>query len=301
MAHYRKGEGLITMLIRTDLAAEAHEMHGEMRGVTAETDIVRGYPITTVRVTTREAARVLSKPVGTYITISLGSFLRREDNAFATGAQLIAESLRQLLPSGGTALVAGLGNPAITPDSVGHIAVANTLVTRHLRGEMLNGLAGFGDVAALEPGVLGSTGIESVTVLSAVVREIRPSCVIAVDALASRSIDRVCSTVQLSDSGIVPGSGVGNARKELSRGTLGVPVIAVGSPTVVDAATLLSDLAVESGTQVDEQVLRRQAPMIVTPKDIDSKVRDISRLIGYGINLALHSGISVADIDMFLG
>ncbi len=137
--------------------------------------------------------------------------------------------------------------------------------------------------------------------VEAVVREARPDAVIAVDALASRSADRVCRTVQITDSGIVPGSGVGNARRELSRATLGIPVVALGVPTVVDAATLVLDLTRDAGVELDGESLRRQCPMIVTPREIDSNVNDISRLIGYGINLALHQGLTVEDVDLFLG
>ncbi len=292
---------------RSDLALESRQLWVEengsdLNGLSETQSVELGFPVTTVHVLTDEASKQLGKPVGGYVTVELGRFLRREDDAFESGARVVADQLRSLLPDGfGSVLVVGLGNPLITPDAVGHETVKNTLVTRHLRQQMSDIFGGFGDVAAIEPGVLGSTGIESVSIVDAVVREVKPSVVIAVDALASRSVDRVCRTIQISDTGIVPGSGVGNARKELSRNTLGVPVLALGVPTVVDAATLAIDLAAQSGKELDEDILRRQCSMIVTPKDIDSNVRNISRLIGYGLNLALHQGLTVEDIDLFIG
>jgi len=141
-------------------------------------------------------------------------------------------------------------------------------------------------VAAVRTGVLGSTGIESAEVLRAICESISPSRVVAIDALASGSLDRLCRTIQITDVGIVPGSGVGNNRAELCERTLGVPVVAIGVPTVVDAA-VFSDEESAKG-------------MFVTPRDIDSSVRDTAKLIGYGINLAMHDGLTIGDVDMFL-
>lgn len=293
---------------RSDLAMEARKIWSEdnareLPGVTEEVALRDGFKTVTVNITDDRAAEELCKPKGTYVTVELQRFLRREDDSFRDGAGVVSGVLGDLLGDvTGTVLVAGLGNPTITPDAVGHLVVKSTLVTRHLRESMPDEFSGFGSVAALEPGVLGTTGVESVDVIGAVVREIRPSAVIAVDALASRSMDRVCRTVQISDSGIAPGSGVGNARGALSRDTLGVPVIAIGVPTVVDAATLALDLAREAGTELDVEALRRHSgQMIVTPKEIDSNVAAISRLMAYGINLAMHPGLTVEDIDVFLG
>ncbi|MGM9521014.1 MAG: GPR endopeptidase [Oscillospiraceae bacterium] len=293
---------------RTDLALEARKIWSEdnsreLPGVTEERRLVKGFPVTAVKIDSQLAAEELCKPIGTYLTVELGRFMRREDDAFADGAEAIANALNEVISDlHGTALIVGLGNPAITPDAVGHIVIKNTLITRHLHRELPEQFTGFGDVCALEPGVLGTTGIESVDTVGAVVRELSPSYVIAVDALASRSMDRVCRTVQVCDTGIIPGSGVGSARKALSQETLGVPVIAIGVPTVVDAATLALDMAHDAGVELDPDSLRRhQGAMIVTPKEIDSNVNDISRLIAYGLNLALHKGLTVQDVDMMLG
>ena len=157
-------------------------------------------------------------------------------------------------------------------------------------------------VAALAAGVLGTTGMESGELVRAVAETLRPACVIAVDALASRSLHRVCTTVQLSDTGIVPGSGVGNHRYALDRETLGVPVIAVGVPTVVDGATLALDILEEAGrTDLDPAALRGiGGDLMVTPRDIDQRVKDMAKVIGYGIDLALHPGLTLEDVELFL-
>ena len=206
------------------------------------------------------------------------------------------------LEEGDTVLVVGLGNRAITPDNIGPGTLEYTLVTRHLVEGAPEYFADFRKVAAVEPGVLGTTGIESVEIIRAVVEKIRPDRVVAVDALASRSLSRLCRTVQIADTGIVPGSGVSNARAALSKETLGVDVIALGVPTVVDAATLAADMLEQSGGgQLQRDKLEEMgSAMIVTPREIDRSVRDIANLLGYGLNLALHDGVGIGDIDMFL-
>lgn len=280
------------------------EDHPEaLPGVEEDVSTRRGFEVVTVDVKSEDAARALGKPQGRYVTVELGRFLRREDDAFSDGVQVLAEVLRDLLGGvSGPILVVGLGNPAITPDAVGHLTVKNTLITRHLKDRSPDQFRAFGSVAALEPGVLGTTGVESVDTVGALVHEIRPEAVIAVDALSSRSMERLCRTVQVADTGIVPGSGVGNARAALSRDTLGVPVIALGVPTVVDAATLTLDLAREAGADLDADALRQTAgSMIVTPREIDSAAASISRLVAYALNLALHPGLTVEDVDMLIG
>ena len=157
-------------------------------------------------------------------------------------------------------------------------------------------------MAALAAGVLGTTGVESGELVRAVTEKIRPACVIAVDALASRSLSRVCNTIQLADTGITPGSGVDNARAALDQASLGVPVIAVGVPTVVDGATLAADLLAEAGqADLDPQALRGAGEgVLVTPRDIDAKVTDLAKVVGFGINLALQTGLTVEDVELFL-
>ena len=177
----------------------------------------------------------------------------------------------------------------MTPDAVGPLTADNVLVTRHLIAAQPRHFSGFRPVSVFRAGVLGTTGVESAEAVRGLTAEIKPTVIIAVDALASRRVGRVCATVQLSDSGIIPGSGVGNHRTALNQETLGIPVISVGVPTVVDAATLAADLLEEAGiTKINEEKLRSgQQNLMVTPRDIDAQVRDLSKVIGYGINWAL--------------
>lgn len=296
---------------RTDLAVEAtqlwQEQAGEttqLRGVQARDSVREGYKVTTVRILDESGAQALGKPVGTYITVELDGLLRREEDAFPRAARALAAELRGLLDlkEGDAVLVAGLGNRAITPDGIGPKAADHTLVTRHLVERVPEQFGAFRPVSALAAGVLGTTGMESGELVSAVVEKTRPACVLAVDALASRSLRRVGRTVQLSDTGIVPGSGVGNHRMALNRETLGVPVIAIGVPTVVDAATLACDLLSEAGREdLDPAALSGAGEnLIVTPREVDTQVGDLAKVIGYGIDLALQSGLDVADIDLLL-
>ncbi|MBR4425199.1 MAG: GPR endopeptidase, partial [Oscillospiraceae bacterium] len=189
----------------------------------------------------------------------------------------------------------------ITPDAVGPCTLDHVLATRHLKAQLPEDFAAFRPVSALCTGVLGTTGIESGDLVRSVCDALRPDCVIAVDALASRSAARLCRTVQLSDTGIVPGSGVGNARLALDRETLGVRVLSLGFPTVVDAATLTLDLAGQAGASLSPEDFGPLGGLIVTPRDIDRNVRDMGRLLGYGLNLALHPGLSVEDVDLLTG
>lgn len=296
---------------RTDLAMEAKTLWEEgaeektrLEGVEARDSDREGYKITTVRILDDTGAQALGKPVGTYITLLLDGLAEREEDAFGRAARALAGELQALLhlDERAPALVVGLGNRAITPDAVGPKVADHTMVTRHLVERVPEHFGSFRPVSALAAGVLGTTGVESGELVAALVKETRPACVLAVDALASRSLDRICRTIQIADTGIVPGSGVGNARAALSEETLGVPVIAIGVPTVVDAATLCADVLAEAGRDdLDPAALRTgTAGVIVTPKEIDSQVADLSKVIGYGINLALQTGLTVADVEMFL-
>ena len=189
----------------------------------------------------------------------------------------------------------GLGNRAMTPDVIGPCAADHVPATRHLKG-----CAAFGalaDVSVLTPGVLGTTGLEAAELVRGAVETVRPDLVVAVDALASQSLGRVCTTVQLTDAGIVPGSGVGNHRRALTRETLGVPVLAVGVPTVVDAATLALDLLDEAGADLpDPAALRGQGSVMVTPRDIDARAEQLARVVGFGVGLALQPSLSLDEL-----
>ena len=272
---------------RTDLALEAHELRrgAALPGVVTAERTVFGCAVTEVRITEKAAAEALGKPPGTYVTLDLRPFAAHDAEAAERAARAVGAELRKLLDRSGvsSALVAGLGNADMTPDALGPLAAERVLVTRHLKGE-----AAFADLAAvsvLTPGVLGRTGIEAAETIRGAADAVRPDAIIAVDALAARSLSRVCATVQLTDAGIVPGSGVGNRRAALDRGTLGLPVFAVGVPTVVDAATLALDLLEAAGAAPPETL--PGAEVMVTPRDIDAQVRALARIAACGVNLAL--------------
>ena len=293
---------------RTDLALEAREIWQEstekttrLAGVKATKQRQEGYPVTRVDILDGRGEAALGKPQGSYLTIDLTTFWQRKADFFERAVRAVGSQLKTLLPPEGPALVIGLGNAAMTPDAVGPLAVDSVLVTRHLIAAMPKHFSGFRPVAVQRTGVLGTTGVESAEAVRGLVAEVQPALVIAVDALASRRVGRVCATVQLSDTGIIPGSGVGNHRSALNRETLGVPVFAVGIPTVVDAATLAADLMEEAGiADIDEDKLRAgQQNLMVTPRDIDAQVRDLSKVVGYGINWALQD-LEIEEINALL-
>ena len=295
---------------RTDLAVEARDLwretaRGEPRGVRSRERTVEGCPVTEVEVVTEEGAAALGKPVGRYVTLTLAGLAEREEDAFPRLCRALAVELRRLLPgrSDAPVLLAGLGNRAVTPDAVGPEAMRHVVVTRHLLRQLPEQFRGWRPVAAVTPGVSGVTGMEAQELLRGAVAQIRPACVVAVDALASRSVERVCRTVQAADSGIVPGSGVANSRAALNRETLGIPVVALGVPTVIDAGTLAADVIAQAGGPApDEAALRRfGGSLMVTPRDIDARVRDAAKVIGYGLSLALHPSLRLEDVTAFLG
>lgn len=293
---------------RTDLALEARELWQEstekttrLNGVKASKQRSEGYPVNRVDILDERGEKALGKPRGTYRTIDLTTFWQRKADFFERAVRAVGGQLKELLPETGPVLVIGLGNRAMTPDAVGPLAADSVLVTRHLIAAQPWHFAGFRPVAVQRTGVLGTTGVESAEAVRGLVAEVQPALVIAVDALASRRVGRVCATVQLSDTGITPGSGVGNHRAALDQETLGVPVFAIGIPTVVDAATLAADLLEESGiTEIDEEKLRgNQQNLMVTPRDIDAQVRDLAKVVGYGINWALQD-LEIEEINALL-
>ena len=286
---------------RTDLAMEAREIWQEGTGKTTALSGVRavdyrreGWPATRVEILDQRGAEALGKPVGTYLTLDLGEYWDRPPEGFARAVEALAEELRGLLPAEGPVFVAGLGNGAMTPDALGPQVVEHLLVTRHL-GEVL---PDFRPVSAAAAGVLGTTGMEAAEWVRALGKQVEAGAVIVVDALAARGLRRVCSTIQAADTGIIPGSGVGNRRLALNRETMGVPVISLGVPTVVDAATLALDLLRDSGCRPPETL--GGGSLFVTPKDVDIRVRDLARIIGYGIDLALQPRLRLEDLEGLL-
>ena len=296
---------------RTDLAIEAHELWQEsagkttrLAGVKATEKKIQGYPVTQVDILDREGEAALGKPAGSYRTLDLTAFWQRGDGFFDRAVRAVGQQVKELTPDSGPVLVVGLGNRAMTPDAVGPLAADSILITRHLIDAMPQHFSGFRPVAALRPGVLGTTGVESAEAVRGLVDRLHPSAVIAVDALASRRVGRVCCTVQFSDTGIIPGSGVGNHRSALNRETLGVPVLAVGVPTVVDAATIVGDALEKlmSGEKEFDAVKymgqHRMAfaelnNMYMTGKDIDSVVKRVSYTVSEGINIAMEKSFVV--------
>ena len=288
---------------RTDLAAECRVLWQEGAGAAADLPGVRardytrrGFPVTRVDILDAAGADALGKPVGTYATVDLRPYFARRAEQFAPAAEALAEELSPLLPEEGAVFVAGLGNAAMTPDAIGPAAVGHLLITRHL-GEAVPGLRG---VAAAAAGVLGTTGMEAAEWVRGMAERVEPAAVIVIDALAARGVERLCATVQLSDTGIIPGSGVGNPRMALTRETLGVPVVSIGVPTVVDALTLAADLLPGGAEAVPEELRRRGRGLFVTPKDVDEQIRELGKVVGYAVNLALQRGLTVADIDALL-
>lgn len=320
--------------VRTDLAIEAREMlMGEVReeipGVLAETQTSDGITITRVDVTTPEAAKKMGKKQGRYITLEAPGLLRKDTLLQDKVAQQFTNELLKMLElrQDTTILVVGLGNWNVTPDALGPRVVNDLLVTRHivkLEPETLG--EGFRPVAAIAPGVLGITGVETGEIVQGLVEKIKPDILIAVDALAARRLSRLHTTIQMADTGIHPGSGVNSKRLGITRDTIGIPVIAIGVPTVVDAVTIASDLmehllasfieeappdspvravarSIAEGDKravLEEVMTANGGNLMVTPKDIDTMIKDVSRIIAGGLNAALHPGIEQDSSGKYL-
>lgn len=261
------------MQSRTDLAIENTETEESLKGIEKE-EIKEGeLKITRISVTDRETADMIGKPVGKYITIEC---LPITDNIgdLKKEAEIIAKEIRNFVSDEGEILVAGLGNKEITPDALGVKSMEYILATRHIKGEFARvaGLDKLRGVSVITTGVMGQTGIETGEIIESIVKKIKPDLVIAVDALAAKEVSRLGCTVQISNTGINPGSGVGNRRKGINEKNIGIPVIAVGIPTVVDLMTLIYD---------------KSESMIVTPREIDLLIERGAKLIGMAINCAL--------------
>lgn len=303
---------------RTDLALETHEYFTEnaekIDGIKVIDKSTKDINITQVVVETQDAAKKLGKPIGNYTTLQFPDLRYIDKALYEKACKKVAEEIQLLLNDdiNKPILVVGLGNRAITSDSLGPEVVDRLIITRHLFSHGVNiPLENYSSVCAIAPGVLGITGIETEEVISAVCEKVKPCAVIVVDALAARSIDRITNTIQICDTGISPGAGVGNNRKEISEKTLGIPVIAIGVPTVVDAATIaedtlslaFSDLAenlpfdeiLRSG-KISQEILN----FTTTPKEIDVLVKKAAEVVANGINFALHDNITFEDIDIFV-
>lgn len=293
------------MEIRTDLALEAknffcsNKNSKTISGVVSRNENIKGFDVTTVEVLNKNGAEAINKPIGKYITFEVDPFLSREKHSFENACFIIKDILDNIMNEfGGSVLVVGLGNRAITADALGPFAVKNTIITRHLVEKIPEHFGFMRSVAGIAPGVLATTGLETDEIIKAVSSDKNIEAIIVIDALASRSLDRLCRTIQISDTGIIPGSGVGNHRNAINRETMGIPVISIGVPTVVYANTLAYDIAHKAGIK-NIDFSKYGGDIIVTPRDIDENIRDMAKIIGYGINLSLH-GIDISEIDMFL-
>ncbi len=296
--------------VRTDMALEASQAAGSIPGVHVSQWEEESVSITEVRVETEEAAQRLGKSVGTYLTLECEGVRRRDPAAREEVQNVLGEEIARLLPpdeQGAPVLVVGLGNRRVTPDSLGPKTVDGTLVTRHLLRELPDKVdERLNPVCAIAPGVMGATGLETMETVSALVKEIHPRCLIVIDSLAARASSRVGVSIQLSDTGIQPGSGVGNHRRALNERELGVRVIALGMPTVVYAVTIARDALEILGEgetnpaaldEVTKSLFENEiGEMIVTPREVDDMIDDAAQMLAGGINRALQTALSSEEI-----
>jgi len=320
--------------IRTDLAIEAREIFGkgdksEIPGVRVDVERTEDITITRVIVEEEVGARIMGKAKGNYITLEVPGLKDNDKDLQENVSVALSKEIIKLikLNNKSVILVVGLGNWNITPDALGPKVIGHLLVTRHIKEYIPDQIdEGVRSVCAVAPGVLGITGIETTEIIRGIVDKVKPDLVIAIDALASRKLERVNTTIQIADTGINPGSGVGNNRKQLSKETLGIPVIAIGVPTIVDAATMANDtidlvldtMIKEANKESDfykmlkdmnrddkykliQEVLNPYfGNLMVTPKEVDRLIEDISVVIADGLNVALHPGIDTKDLGRYI-
>lgn len=327
---------------RTDLVIEAHEIfmnssqareqaqeHESPPGVEVENAGDEDVKITRVRITSPTGEQAIGKPMGNYVTLEIPQLKDNHPDVNQKTIDVMSSELKAILnlKPDATILVVGLGNWNVTPDALGPKVISHLMVTRHLLEYVPEHVdEGVKPVCAISPGVMGITGIETGEIVKGVVERIKPDALIAIDALAARNMERVSTTIQIADTGIAPGGGVGNKRMELSKATLGMPVVAIGVPTVVDAATLTNDamnLIIDSLMQeapsdssfystlknIDREEkyeLIKQAldpfvgQLIVTPKEIDDIISRVSKVVANGLNMALHEGIGMQQMEKYL-
>ena len=283
------------MDFRTDLALERCEFLGkkETEGIEIEEFDAKKARVSRITVTDESGEKLVGKPRGIYVTVEVAPFAKHAQFIDDSLEALVTE-IRRLIPPKGSVLVAGLGNMKITPDALGPKCASMIFSTRHITGELLEetGLSGLRTVSSFSTGVTGDTGAQAGELLRGITQVLKPDAVITIDALAARSVSRLGNTVQMCSTGIVPGSGVGNAREEISEKTLGIPVIAVGVPTVVDAATLITDCSQKSALKFPEGARN----MMVTPREVDMMIERAAKLTALAINCALQPNISPEDM-----
>lgn len=307
---------------RTDLAVERRDIYKNANklenidGIESEEELVNdNIGVTRVKVTNNNGEKAIGKPIGTYITIDIKNLKLADEDEIQKASETLQKELKVIIEkhvkSKDDILVVGLGNIYVTPDSLGPKVVNEIDVTRHIIKYMPQYIdENTRPVSAVSPGVLGTTGIETVEILKGIVDNVKPKLIIVIDALASRSIERISSSIQISDTGIVPGAGVGNTRKELSINTLNVPVIALGIPTVVESAVLVNDCLdlfikklqdeaksndylnelkeKDNYEEIKEALIPKDYNMIVTPKEIDELIENMKDVVARGINFSVN-------------
>lgn len=323
--------------VRTDLALEAKEIYQEKHrkekdidGIEVINEIDNDIKVTTVKVKDENGARKIGKPKGNYVTIDIPEFTAYDGETMDRVSQVVSEILGRMINIDveKTALVVGLGNWKVTPDALGPKVTEGIMVTRHLKTVMPEIMDdSVRPVCSIAPGVLGITGVETVEIIKGTVERVKPDVVICIDALAARRVERVNTTIQIGDTGISPGAGVGNNRKQINEENLGVKVIAIGVPTVVDAVTIANDtidMVVDSlmnnassgndfykmlgsldkneKSSLIREVLSSKSlgEMIVTPKDIDLIINSLAKIISNGINMAVQPNMDMEDINKFM-
>lgn len=300
---------------RRDLYRKANNIENEINGIESEKEeISKNISVERVKITNEEGQKAIGKPIGNYITMDIKNLKIAQEEDIEKSAETLSKELKKILDlhidKQGEILVVGLGNEYVTPDSLGPKVVNDIEVTRHIIKYLPQYVEeGTRMVSAIAPGVLGTTGIETVEILKGIVDNIHPKLVIVIDALASRSIERISSSVQLSDTGIVPGAGVENKRSEISIETLGIPVIAIGIPTVVETAVLVNEclnlfitkLQQEAKSndylnnlkeqdnydEIKETLIPADYNLIVTPKEIDNLIENMTKVVARGINMSM--------------
>ncbi len=307
---------------RTDLASErrdifkkANKLEGNIDGIESEEEKVNDkIKVERVKITNENGEKAIGKPIGNYVTIDVDKLKIATDEEIEEASKVLSNELKKIVDINvekeGEVLVVGLGNIYVTPDSLGPKVINEIDVTRHIIKYLPQYVEeGTRSIAAISPGVLGTTGIETVEILNGIVEKIHPKMVIVIDALASRNIERISSTIQISDTGIVPGAGVGNTRQEISKNTLGIPVLAIGIPTVVESAVIVNDslnLFIEklqeeaksndylnelkerdNYEEIKDALMPGDFNFIVTPKEIDDLIENMKDIVANGINMSL--------------
>lgn len=302
------------MIFRTDLAKESIEFNKNEQGLINKKFESFGVKGDFVNIVSDEYAKKIGKKVGKYVSFETDAVINRETESFENISRAIAEEIKELLgEEKGSVLIVGLGNEEMTPDSIGPKVIKKILVTRHLFEFLPEATdSRMAKVCAFAPGVLGVTGIESKDIIQGICNNTEVNAIIVIDALAARRSERMFSTFQITDTGIEPGAGVGNKRSAFSKEALGIPVIAIGVPTVIYASSLVYDavsemLSMLTGQKEEniEDAAQRFASfssgdMVVTPKEIDVIAEDCAKIIADGINLALHNDMSIEEINSFV-